>query len=116
MPMNKPHLEFHRLDMNTGWSTPEGYPAGIEQKILAGDLDERRKMGSRTRLLRFDPGVYTVAPFVHDLPAADRWGSFAPCCWGGAVCGSACSKRVPRRRKIRARRPPTLHEARGRVM
>ena len=23
-------------------------------------------MGSRTRLLRFDPGVYTTAPFVHD--------------------------------------------------
>ena len=66
MPMNKPHLEFHRLDMNTGWSTPEGYPAGIKQKILASDLDERRKMGSRTRLSRFDPGVYTVAPFVHD--------------------------------------------------
>lgn len=57
MPMNKPHLEFHRLDMNTGWSTPEGYPAGIEQKILASDLDERRKMGSRTRLLRFDPSA-----------------------------------------------------------
>ena len=23
-------------------------------------------MGSRTRLLRFEPGVYTTAPFVHD--------------------------------------------------
>jgi hypothetical protein len=23
-------------------------------------------MGSRTRLVRFDPGVYTTAPFVHD--------------------------------------------------
>ena len=64
--MNKPHLEFQRLDMNTGWSTPEGYPAGIKQKILASDIDERRKVGSRTRLLRFDPGVHTVAPFVHD--------------------------------------------------
>jgi hypothetical protein len=28
MAMNQPHLEFHRLQMNTGWSTPEGYPAG----------------------------------------------------------------------------------------
>ena len=64
--MNNPHLEFHRLDMNTGWSTPAGYPSGIKQKILASDLDERRKTGSRTRLLRFDPGVFTVAPFVHD--------------------------------------------------
>ena len=66
MPMNKPHLEFTRVDMNSGWATPPGYPAGIKQKILASDLDENRKMGSRTRLLRFDPGVYTTAPFVHD--------------------------------------------------
>src|SRR5262249_20098219 len=55
-----------RVDMNSGWATPPGYPAGIKQKILASDLDEGRKMGSRTRLLRFDPGVYTTAPFVHD--------------------------------------------------
>jgi len=40
MSVNKPHLEFHALDMTTGWQTPEGYPAGIEQKILAGALDE----------------------------------------------------------------------------
>src|SRR6266446_4731304 len=66
MPMNKPHLEFHPVDMNEGWHTPAGYPAGIEQKILASDLDETQKMGSRSRLLRFEPGVYTTAPFVHD--------------------------------------------------
>ena len=66
MQMNKPHLEFQRLDMNSGWATPAGYPPGIKQKILASDLDEQRKTGSRTRLLRFDPGVYTSAPFVHD--------------------------------------------------
>ena len=66
MPMNKPHLEFHKVDMNQGWVTPPGYPAGIQQKILASDLDETAKMGSRTRLLRFAPGVYTTAPFVHD--------------------------------------------------
>ena len=29
-------------------------------------LDEANKTGSRTRLLRFQPGVYTTAPFVHD--------------------------------------------------
>jgi len=62
----KPHLEFHRLDMGTGWETPAGYPTGIEQKILAGTLNEANKTGSRTRLLRFQPGVYTTAPFVHD--------------------------------------------------
>ena len=50
MPMNKPHLEFHALDMNEGWASPPGYPSGIQQKILASDLDETRKQGSRTRL------------------------------------------------------------------
>ena len=66
MPMNKPHLEFHKVDMDKGWLTPPGYPSGIQQKILASDLDETKKMGSRTRLLRFAPGVYTTKPFVHD--------------------------------------------------
>jgi hypothetical protein len=66
MPMNKPHLEFHTLDMNEGWETPPGYPSGIHQKILASDLDETRKMGSRSRLLRFQPGEFTTKPFVHD--------------------------------------------------
>src|SRR6266498_4171302 len=66
MPVDKPHLEFTRVDMNSGWATPPGYPAGIKQKILASDLDEGRKMGSRTRLLRIEPGVFTTAPFVHD--------------------------------------------------
>ena len=66
MPMNKPHLEFVEIDMNSGWVTPTGYPEGIKQKILASDIDEAKKTGSRTRLLRFDPGTYTTAPFVHD--------------------------------------------------
>jgi len=66
MPVNKPHLEFHTVDMASGWETPPGYPEGIEQKILAGALDEERHQGNRTRLLRFRPGVFTTAPFVHD--------------------------------------------------
>jgi hypothetical protein len=64
--MGKPHLEFVSVDMNEGWETPPGYPAGIEQKILAMDLDEGKKTGSRSRLLRFAPGVFTTQPFVHD--------------------------------------------------
>ncbi len=64
--MNKPHLEFVRLEMNDGWETPPGYPAGIQQKLLASDLDEENKMGSRTRLLRFEPGEYSTVPFIHD--------------------------------------------------
>jgi hypothetical protein len=66
MSMHKPHLEFHTLNLNEGWETPPGYPAGIKQKILVSDFDETNKTGSRSRLLRFDPGVYTTKPFVHD--------------------------------------------------
>lgn len=64
--MGKPHMEFVNVDMGKGWETPPGYPAGIEQKILASDLDEEKKTGSRTRLLRFDPGAFSTEPFVHD--------------------------------------------------
>ena len=66
MPIRKEHKEFHKIDTSGGWETPAGYPPGIEQKILAGSLDESAKTGSRTRLLRFQPGVYTTDPFVHE--------------------------------------------------
>ncbi|MCB5364785.1 cupin [Pusillimonas sp. CC-YST705] len=66
MAVNKLHDEFHAIDMSTGWETPPGYPPGIAQKIIAGALDEKNKRGTRTRLLRFEAGVYTTAPFVHD--------------------------------------------------
>ena len=66
MTIHKEHKEFHALDLNTGWSVPAGYPSGIQHKILAGELDETHCRGNRTRLLRFGPGVYTTAPFVHE--------------------------------------------------
>ena len=66
MPIDKPHIEFTRVDLERGWEVPAGYPAGIEQKILSGALDEPRARGARTRLLRFAPGVYTTSPFVHE--------------------------------------------------
>ena len=65
MPVNKKHDEFHAVNLATGWEVPEGYPSGIQQKILSGELDEKSKHGTRTRLLRFLPGVYsTLAGFV----------------------------------------------------
>jgi hypothetical protein len=65
MAVNKEHLEFHAVDLASGWEVPQGYPEGIQQKILAGALDEEARRGTRTRLLRFDPGVWTTEPFVH---------------------------------------------------
>ena len=66
MAINKIHDEFHTLDMNSGWEVPAGYPAGIQQKILSGALDEKARRGSRSRLLRFEPGEFTTTPFVHE--------------------------------------------------
>jgi hypothetical protein len=66
MAVNKQHDEFYAVDLDSGWETPQGYPAGIQQKVLAGALDEEARRGTRTRLLRFEPGVFTTAPFVHE--------------------------------------------------
>lgn len=66
MGYRKGHKEFHKIDINEGWHTPAGYPGGIKQKIIAGELDEKNKRGNRTRLLSFEPGTYTTNPFVHD--------------------------------------------------
>ena len=63
--MLKEHLEFFAIDLSSGWETPPGYPESIEQKILAGYLDEENNKGSRTRLLRFQPGAFTTEPFEH---------------------------------------------------
>jgi hypothetical protein len=63
----KPHLEFVGVDMKNGWESPgANYPPGFAQKVLASDIDETAKRGSRTRLLKIEPGAYSTEPFVHD--------------------------------------------------
>jgi hypothetical protein len=54
MSLNKPHLEFTRVEMFSDLATPEGYPAGISQKLLASDLDETggELLVSRTMVMR----------------------------------------------------------------
>ena len=47
----KPHIEFEMVSNENGWETPLGYPKGIKQKILASDINENTKTGSRSRLL-----------------------------------------------------------------
>ena len=38
----------------------------VSAEDLSGALDEKSKRGSRSRLLRFAPGVFTTKPFVHE--------------------------------------------------
>ncbi len=66
MPVHKDHREFYKIDDKSGWQSIPGYPDGIKEKILSGSLDEKNRGGSRTRLLRFQPGIHTTAPFVHE--------------------------------------------------
>jgi hypothetical protein len=65
MPIGKAHHEFYPIDMSQSWETLPDYPAGIQQKILSGSLDEVQRCGGRTRVLRFAAGVFTTKPFVH---------------------------------------------------
>jgi len=66
MKIRKEHTEFHKIDLERGWENLPGYPDGIRQQVLAGDLDENKGRGFRTRHLKFEPGVYTTEPFVHE--------------------------------------------------
>jgi hypothetical protein len=67
MSKPKPHLEFVGVDLQRGWESPgANYPPGFSQKVLASDIDETAKRGSRTRLLKIEPGAYSTEPFVHD--------------------------------------------------
>jgi hypothetical protein len=67
MSKPKPHLEFVGIDMKAGWESPgTNYPTSFTQKVLASDIDEKAKRGSRTRLLKLEPGAYSTEPFVHD--------------------------------------------------
>ena len=45
---------------------PKGFDAGISQVILFDILDETKKTGSRTRIVKFSPGARTSIPFIHD--------------------------------------------------
>lgn len=48
------------------WVHPAAFDEGIDQIILANTLDENKKCGMRTRIVRFAPGARTRVPFVHD--------------------------------------------------
>ncbi len=62
----KEHDEFHPVPLDKGWQPVPGYPPGFTEQILAGRLDEKNKIGSRTRLLKIDAGAFSTVPFVHD--------------------------------------------------
>ena len=64
--MLKSAFDFSKLDINEGWELAPGAGPGIEMKMLSGRLDEDKKIGVRTRLIRFLPGSFNTEVFVHD--------------------------------------------------
>ena len=65
MTVNKKHDEFHTLDMNTGWRPRPAIPTASNRRFCPA-CSMRNKRGTRMRLLRFAPGVFTTKPFVHE--------------------------------------------------
>ena len=66
MGYDKGHKEFFQIDMKEGFHPVPGYPWGFSEKIIAGGLDEKNKVGNRTRILKIEPGAYSTVPFVHE--------------------------------------------------
>ena len=64
--MLKESVNFSKLDIKDGWELAPGAGPGIEMKMLSGYLDEVKKFGVRTRLIRFLPGSFNTEVFVHD--------------------------------------------------
>lgn len=64
--MLKEAVDFSKLEIESGWELAPGAGPGIEMKILSGYLDEDKKFGVRTRLIRFLPGSFNTEVFVHD--------------------------------------------------
>lgn len=60
----KPHLEFFEIGED-GWHTPDGYPSGVTQKILADNLNEKTKTGTRSLLMKFVSAAATTEAFSH---------------------------------------------------
>ena len=66
MRSERPNLFFHAID-SVGGFEPRGDGApGISIKVLSSNLDTKKKRGSRTRLLRLDPGTSTPEAHAHD--------------------------------------------------
>lgn len=69
MAVTKLLHEFHKIDLNKGdWKLPAGYApdSGALELIISGSLDTENKKGSRTRIMRFPPGLVTHEKIVHD--------------------------------------------------
>ena len=66
MGFDKGHMEFTTLNLKEGFHNVPGYPWGFSEKILAGSLDEKNKVGNRTRILKIEPGAFSTVPFVHE--------------------------------------------------
>ena len=66
MGYDKGHMEFTSLNLKESFNKVAGYPPGFSERILAGSLDEKNKVGNRTRIFRIEPGAFSTVPFVHE--------------------------------------------------
>ena len=60
----KQHLEFHNIDMASGFET---IAPGIEAKVLAGSIDESARKEHLNRLVRWAPHAEIAAVREHEF-------------------------------------------------
>lgn len=63
--MAKPVVDTLALLSGMNWESLPSFP-GVEILTLASNLDETKKTGHRTRLVRFAPGTETPETLIHD--------------------------------------------------
>lgn len=69
---SKQHREFFAVPLagaaleDVRWQPVAGHAEWISELILADNLDQRTKTGSRTRLVRWQPGTLLPEPSRHD--------------------------------------------------
>ena len=65
MGYNKGHIESTSVNLSAGFRGVPGYPHGFFERILAGALDEKNKIGNDHVYLAHRARCFSTVPFVH---------------------------------------------------
>ena len=69
----KQHLEFVKVDLKSGWEVPPGYPPGSTRRSSRPTSTKKEERGSRTRLLKIEPGAFSPSPSSTTTGKRSTW-------------------------------------------